>query len=120
MIALIRQAADEHQRIDTLERSLMTQLLALGHSLLGVFLARQGEGDQGETIPTEGRAMLSSDCPSLTHAATCPSSASTPSLASCTALGKARRSSECPWMSNSACPRATSPTSSRTGRNASA
>ena len=53
MIALVKQAADEHQRIDTLERSLMRQLLALGHSLLGLFLARQGEGDQGETIPAE-------------------------------------------------------------------
>lgn len=53
MIALAQQAADEHRRIDTLERSLMTQLLALGHSLLGVFLARQGQGDQGETIPIQ-------------------------------------------------------------------
>ena len=51
MIALVKQAANEHQRIDTLERTLMSQLLALGHSLLGVFLARQGEGDRGETIP---------------------------------------------------------------------
>ena len=58
MIATIQQAADEQQRIDTLERSLMSQLLALGHSLLGVFLAKQGDGDQGETVPAEGGPTL--------------------------------------------------------------
>ena len=54
LIALVQQAADEHHRIDTLERSLMTRLLALGHSLLGLFLAKQGDGDRG--LPHEKRA----------------------------------------------------------------
>lgn len=58
IIALVTQAADGHQRIDTLERSLMTQLLALGHSLLDVFLIRQGEVDRGETLSTNQGPIL--------------------------------------------------------------
>jgi hypothetical protein len=52
----VRQAAQEGQRIDTVERGLMRQLLALGHTLLSSFVARQGDGDLGpEAESAEGR-----------------------------------------------------------------
>ncbi len=52
----IQQAAQEGQRIDTVERGLMRQLLALGHTLLSGFVAQQGDGDLGPEAETaEGR-----------------------------------------------------------------
>ena len=41
----VRQASHEEHRINTVERSLMRQLLALGHTLLSAFVAQQGDGD---------------------------------------------------------------------------
>jgi hypothetical protein len=38
----VQQAAQEGQRIDTVERELFRQLLGLGHSLLSAFIAQQG------------------------------------------------------------------------------
>jgi hypothetical protein len=52
LIALVRQAADEGWRIDQAERSVMAELLQVGHSLLAAFVARQGDGDDGETVGT--------------------------------------------------------------------
>jgi hypothetical protein len=58
LVALINQASDDGQRIDTVERSLMRQLLALGHTLLGLFIAKHGEGDLGQVVPNdEGRTL---------------------------------------------------------------
>jgi hypothetical protein len=52
----IQKAAQQGQRIDTVERSLMRQLLALGHTLLSAFIAQQGDGDLGtEARTAEGR-----------------------------------------------------------------
>jgi hypothetical protein len=52
----VQQAAREGQRTDTVERGLMRQLLALGHTLLSSFIAQQGDGDLGpEAETTEGR-----------------------------------------------------------------
>jgi hypothetical protein len=51
---LVQQAAHQEQRIDTVERSLMRQLLALGHSLLSAFVAQQGDGDPGPEAETAG------------------------------------------------------------------
>jgi hypothetical protein len=50
----VRQAAHEKQRIDTVERGLMRQLLALGHTLLSAFVAQQGDGDLGPEAETAG------------------------------------------------------------------
>jgi hypothetical protein len=50
----IQKAAQDGQRIDTVERGLMRQLLALGHTLLSAFVAHQGDGDQGPEVETVG------------------------------------------------------------------
>lgn len=52
LLDFIRQAADEGRRIDSVERDLMRQLLALGYTLLGAFVARQGDGDVGPEVTT--------------------------------------------------------------------
>jgi hypothetical protein len=52
----LRQAAQDGRRIDSVERDLMRHLLALGHTLLGSFVAHQGDGDLGPEVTTpEGR-----------------------------------------------------------------
>jgi hypothetical protein len=52
----VQQAADEGQRIDTVERGLIQRLLALGHTLLSTFVAVQGDGDLGpQTETAEGQ-----------------------------------------------------------------
>jgi len=50
----IQKAAQDGQRIDAVERSLMRQLLALGHTLLSAFVAHQGDGDLGPEVETAG------------------------------------------------------------------
>ena len=52
MLAFVRQAADDGLRIDSVERDLMRQLLALGYTLLGSFVASQGDGDVGPEVTT--------------------------------------------------------------------
>jgi hypothetical protein len=52
----VQQAARDHQRIDTVEREVFRQLLALGHTLLSAFVAQQGDGDIGPEADTpDGR-----------------------------------------------------------------
>lgn len=48
----VHQAADEGQRIDSVERGLIQRLLALGHTLLSAFVAVQGDGDLGPQAET--------------------------------------------------------------------
>jgi hypothetical protein len=50
----VQQAAQDGQRIDTVERELFRQLLGLGHTLLSAFVAAQGDGDLGPEIETPG------------------------------------------------------------------
>ena len=58
LLGLVRQASHEGQRIDTVERDLMRHLLALGHDLLALFIANQGDGDLGPTVEApEGRTL---------------------------------------------------------------
>ncbi|HSB82537.1 MAG TPA: ISKra4 family transposase [Candidatus Methylomirabilis sp.] len=58
LLDLVRQASHDGERIDTVERDLMRHLLALGHDLLALFIAKQGDGDLGPTMQTsEGRAL---------------------------------------------------------------
>ena len=43
----VQQAAQDGQRIDTVERELFRQLLGLGRTLLSSFVTQQGDGDVG-------------------------------------------------------------------------
>lgn len=52
----VQQAAQDGQRIDTVERELFRQLLGLGHTMLSAFIAQQGDGDVGPQAETsDGR-----------------------------------------------------------------
>src|SRR5512135_2504197 len=56
LLGFVRQASQDGQRIDTVERDLFRHLLALGLDLLTAFVAHQGDGDQGpEVETTDGR-----------------------------------------------------------------
>jgi hypothetical protein len=50
---LVEDAAQQGQPVHQVERTIWTQVLALGRSFLGYFLALLGDGDRGETIHTE-------------------------------------------------------------------
>jgi hypothetical protein len=64
LMASVRQAADQGQRIDHVERSVMEQLLQLGLSLLSAFVARHGDGDVGETtVASDGETVRRLDEP---------------------------------------------------------
>lgn len=52
LIAFVRHASQEEQRIDQVERGLFNYLLELGHSLLTAFVAAAGDGDVGDTTTT--------------------------------------------------------------------
>jgi hypothetical protein len=52
LIALVNQASTEQHRIDQVERSLFSQLLQLGLTLLNAFVAAAGDGDVGATVAT--------------------------------------------------------------------
>src|SRR3954452_15318905 len=54
----VEQAAQDGQRIDTVEREVFRQLLGLGHTLLSAFVAAQGDGDLGpEAEAPEGHTV---------------------------------------------------------------
>jgi hypothetical protein len=53
LVTFARQAADNGTRIDQVERALMGRLLALGLTLLQLFIAEHGDGDLGEELPAE-------------------------------------------------------------------
>lgn len=56
LLGLVQKAVRDGDRIDTLERDLMRQLLSLGHTLLSAFVAQQGDGDLGpEARTADGR-----------------------------------------------------------------
>src|SRR3954467_9796009 len=56
LLGLVQKAVRDGDRIDTLERDLMRQLLNLGHTLLSAFVAQQGDGDLGpEARTADGR-----------------------------------------------------------------
>jgi hypothetical protein len=50
----VEQAAQDGQRIDTVEREVFRQLLGLGHTLLSAFVAAQGDGDLGPEAEAPG------------------------------------------------------------------
>jgi hypothetical protein len=49
LLDFVRQADQQHERIDQVERGLFAHLLALGHSLLTGFVAAAGDGNVGDT-----------------------------------------------------------------------
>jgi hypothetical protein len=53
LVTFARQAAEVGSRIDQVERELMRRLLAVGLTLLQLFIAEHGDGDLGEGLPTE-------------------------------------------------------------------
>jgi hypothetical protein len=53
----VERSAEEGRRIDEVERGLFQELLALGRKLLTAFVAAQGDGDEGETVPREGNML---------------------------------------------------------------
>ena len=53
LVAFAGQAADNGTRIDRVERELMRRLLALGLTLLQLFIAEHGDGDLGEELPAD-------------------------------------------------------------------
>jgi len=54
---LVEDAADDGRRIDSVERELFAGLLQLGLSLLQAFVAREGNGDAGPTIPQDDKTQ---------------------------------------------------------------
>lgn len=58
LVAFARQAADDGMRIDQVERQLMRRLLALGLTLLQLFIAEHGDGDLGEQLPADEERTL--------------------------------------------------------------
>jgi hypothetical protein len=58
LVEFVHQAAHRAERIDRVERELMRRLLALGLSLLEVFVAEQGDGDLGpDAQADDGRTL---------------------------------------------------------------
>ena len=57
MVAAVRQAAAQGQRIDLVERDLWKRMLALSRLMLQGFVDLQGPGDLGATLEFEGRTL---------------------------------------------------------------
>jgi hypothetical protein len=57
MIGLVRRAAKEGRPIDQAERDLWESMLALGRTMLTVYVEGVGPGDVGETLGYEGREL---------------------------------------------------------------
>lgn len=57
LLECVRQATADGERIDQVERTLFQGLLVLGKTLLGAFVAAQGNGDVGETVQREERTL---------------------------------------------------------------
>jgi hypothetical protein len=54
LVERVRAAADQQQPIHHVEEAVFRQLLVIGHSLLGAFLASSGEGDIGPILRVLG------------------------------------------------------------------
>ena len=57
MVAAVRKAAVEGQRIDLMERSLWQRMLAISRLMLQGFVDMQGPGDLGATLEYEGHSL---------------------------------------------------------------
>src|SRR6266851_1665198 len=117
LVAFVRQAAEEEQRIDQVERHLLARLLRLGLVLLEGFVAEHGDGDQGEAVAGADGSRLRV-YPKRMCGVISRSSANYRSGAMCMAVGKARRSSRFPWTRPWAFRLVTFPTWWKTGPSA--
>jgi hypothetical protein len=54
LVERLKSAADQQRPIHHVEETLFRQLLLMGHSLLGAFLASSGDGDVGPTLTLPG------------------------------------------------------------------
>lgn len=63
MLQSIEQHSQDHLRIDKVERGLFADLLALGLTLLQLFVAKAGKGDEGRQIEHQGRSLRRSEEP---------------------------------------------------------
>lgn len=59
--ALVERAGEEGWRVDQVERELFAGLLKLGHTLLGAFVARAGDGDEGKRVEQGERTLRRSE-----------------------------------------------------------
>lgn len=59
--ALVERAGEEGWRVDQVERELFAGLLKLGHTLLGAFVARAGDGDEGNRVEQGERTLRRSE-----------------------------------------------------------
>src|SRR5271156_876391 len=58
----IDQAVRDGTNLYDLERSVLQEVLGIGHAAVNLFLENQGDGDLGETVNTvEGRLLFRSD-----------------------------------------------------------
>lgn len=57
----VEEASLRGERIDKVERELFSQLLLIGLTLVKGFVAAQGEGDEGPTLPQEDGTLRRSD-----------------------------------------------------------
>jgi hypothetical protein len=57
LLEVVNRASDEKARIDQLEREVFSVLLKLGFEILSQFVAQAGDGDEGETIETNGQRL---------------------------------------------------------------
>ena len=56
LMALVEKAKESMPRVDELERGLLRGLWRLGLALLEGYVASQGDGDVGKTVPVPNRA----------------------------------------------------------------
>ena len=119
MLDLVRQATAEGRRIDSVERDLMRHLLALGYTLLGWFVAQQGDGDVGPEVTTpEGDTARRLPEPHDRRYVSIFGALTIPRFVYGTREGQ--KIAWVPLDEHSVCPRATSPTCWRTGASGSA
>jgi hypothetical protein len=57
LLRKVGRAAEEDRRIDLVERQVFAMLLKIGFELLESYIARCGDGDEGETLPHEDHVV---------------------------------------------------------------
>ncbi len=56
LIERVRQAGEDGQRIDEVERTIFSELLQVGFHLLSAFIGNAGDGDMGQTVDVPSTA----------------------------------------------------------------
>ncbi len=63
MCEFVRQAGEQGQRIDQVERGLFPQAMEMCLHMLGAFVAAHGDGDEGAEIEREDQLLLQLEKP---------------------------------------------------------